>query len=375
MTTDHWRVTLQKWLIWGALAYVVYLMSDLFTVVFLTFILSYIGNTVVNFLTRRFPYRRFNLTLIYFVLITVIVAVASVVIPKVLAEARDLAQHQIAETKEAPPAVDHPSRGEAQASRDTTTVITRQTRKYLDRVIAQLMGEDYFLTFSKSESYDNLVVKVEDSITDFIPRIVDGVKHFVNGLFKVAFHFLLSLLFSFLILWDLPSLAEKIQSFARGRTAEIHAEIAPGLEAFGIMLGKAFEAQTGIAFVNAILTAVGFWILGVPSIALLSTIVFFCSYIPVLGVVISALPAALLAFKVGGIFTVLGLIAMILIVHAIETYMLNPIIYGLHLKMHPVAVLVILLIGEHFFGIWGMILGVPISAFVLKYVVLGEQIA
>ncbi len=47
-------------------------------------------------------------------------------------------------------------------------------------------------------------------------------------------------------------------------------------------------------------------------------IVFFCSFIPVVGVMLSTLPAALFAFKAGGIGMVFGLVVMVLIVHAIE---------------------------------------------------------
>jgi predicted PurR-regulated permease PerM len=140
------------------------------------------------------------------------------------------------------------------------------------------------------------------------------------------------------------------------------------------MLGRAFEAQTLIAVVNAVLTSIGFLILGIPSIALLATIVFFCSYVPVVGVMLSTLPAALFAFKAGGITLVLWLVVMVLIVHAVEAYMLNPIIYGRHMKMHPVAILMILVVGEHLFGIWGLLLGVPVAAFVWTYVIQGKDV-
>jgi predicted PurR-regulated permease PerM len=52
--------------------------------------------------------------------------------------------------------------------------------------------------------------------------------------------------------------------------------------------------------------------------------------------------------------------------------MLNPLIYGRHLRLHPVAVLLILIIAEHLFGVWGLLLGVPIAAFILKYVIEGQ---
>ena len=89
---------------------------------------------------------------------------------------------------------------------------------------------------------------------------------------------------------------------------------------------------------------------------------------------LSTLPAALFAFKAGGITLVLWLVVMVLLVHAVEAYMLNPIIYGRHMKMHPVAIIVILLVGEHLFGIWGLLLGVPMAAFVWTYVIQGRDV-
>jgi predicted PurR-regulated permease PerM len=49
------------------------------------------------------------------------------------------------------------------------------------------------------------------------------------------------------------------------------------------------------------------------------------------------------------------------VIHIIEAYGLNPLIYGKHLKLNPVLVLIILLVAYHSFGLWGMILGVPVA--------------
>ena len=86
---------------------------------------------------------------------------------------------------------------------------------------------------------------------------------------------------------------------------------------------------------------------------------------------ISTVPAAFLALKIGGITHVLWLVLAVAVIHAIEAYMLNPLIYGRHLKLHPLAVLIILMIAEHLFGMWGLLLGVPIAAFVVKHVLEG----
>jgi predicted PurR-regulated permease PerM len=47
---------------------------------------------------------------------------------------------------------------------------------------------------------------------------------------------------------------------------------------------------------------------------------------------------------------------------------LNPIIYGKHLKLNPVFTLIILYVGYHAFGLWGMLLGVPVARYFIHHV-------
>jgi predicted PurR-regulated permease PerM len=361
------------------------MLRHLFPVFFLTFILAYIGNTVVNMMTTRFPYRRLNLVVLYLVGIAALVGYGSVVIPRVASEAKQFVRALVSQEAvdgdgvealrmaHASAVGDTPSI-EGAPEHDTETVLNRQARKYLDKAIVRTLGADGLRDMKGSDLYEGLVTRIEDAVVVLLSRIGAGVREFFNHIALLALHLFISTIISFIIIWDMPRLTAGALSFAEGRTADIYAQIAPGLRAFAVMLGRAFEAQTGIALVNSILTTLGFWILGIPSIALLGTIVFFCSYIPVLGVFLSTLPAGILAIKVGGFMTVVWLVVMVLVVHAIEAYGLNPLIYGHHMRVHPVAVLVILLIGEHLFGIWGLLLGVPVSAFVLKYVIKGESV-
>ena len=53
----------------------------------------------------------------------------------------------------------------------------------------------------------------------------------------------------------------------------------------------------------------------------------------------------------------------ILLGRAIEAYVLNPMIYGKHLKLNPVLTLIILYVAYHAFGLWGMLLGVPVARY------------
>lgn len=351
---------LEKWAIWIGLITILFLLRHLFPIFFLTFVLSYIGYSAVDALTRRFPRRKINVIVVYAVFLGLLTGVVLLVVPRMLNEARHLARQYIA----------------SEAARETgaETFLQREAREAVDSVIVGIAGEETFAEFRESDAYAAITGRLHASLATTSKRVTGEVTAFANQAIAFAFQFVLSIIFSFLLIWDLPKTKERMSRFSTGRTAEIYREIVPGLSAFSTMLGRAFEAQSVVAVVNALLSAIVFILLGLPSIALLAMIVFVCSYIPVLGMFLSTLPAAFLALRVGGLPHVLWLVAAILVIHAIEAYMLNPLIYGRHLRLHPLAVLVILVIAEHLVGVWGLLLGVPIAAFVLKYVIEGQPV-
>jgi predicted PurR-regulated permease PerM len=116
------------------------------------------------------------------------------------------------------------------------------------------------------------------------------------------------------------------------------------------------------------LTLIGLLLLSIPSVMLLTLIVFICGFIPVLGTFISTVPIVLVALNTGGLQLGLAILMVIIFVHAVEAYGLNPLIYGRHFKINPVLVLIILFVGYHLFGIWGMLLGVPVTQYFLHHV-------
>jgi predicted PurR-regulated permease PerM len=181
--------------------------------------------------------------------------------------------------------------------------------------------------------------------------------------------FLLALLFSFLIVLDLPKLKRGIQGLSTTKIGFIYDEVADNIAGFGRVLGRALEAQLFIAICNTILTAIGIWAMGIDNILVLSTIVFFCSFIPVVGTFISSTPICLLALQSDGVGAMVLAIVLICLIHALETYVLNPMIYGHHMHMNPVLVLIVLTIGGKLFGVWGLVLGIPIVNYVFRHAI------
>jgi predicted PurR-regulated permease PerM len=76
----------------------------------------------------------------------------------------------------------------------------------------------------------------------------------------------------------------------------------------------------------------------------------------------------------GGLLVAVWAIIAILIIHFIETSLLNPKIVGNMLHLDPVLVLTILAVSEHFFGVWGLLLGVPVMVYVIRVVILNEEV-
>lgn len=129
--------------------------------------------------------------------------------------------------------------------------------------------------------------------------------------------------------------------------------------------GKVVQVQLLIAGANALLSFIGLWILGFPQLIGLTIMIFFFGLIPVAGVLISLIPLAVIGFQIGGIVKVIHVIVMVALVHGVENYFLNPKLYSMKMKLPIFVTLSVLLVSEHLFGIWGLLLGIPLFMFLL----------
>ena len=198
-----------------------------------------------------------------------------------------------------------------------------------------------------------------------------ALKSFGTQVVNVVSSFFLALLLSFLIVLDLPKLAASIKNLEQTKIRFIYREVSPTIRDFCVTLGKSLEAQLGIALINSVLTTIGLMILGLSQkLVFLSIIVFICGFIPILGVFISSLPICLVALQEsGGFWLVFLCILMIVGVHMVEAYILNPKIYGQRLHMNPVLVLIILTIAGKLFHVWGLLLGLPLCTYIFGHAI------
>ena len=102
-------------------------------------------------------------------------------------------------------------------------------------------------------------------------------------------------------------------------------------------------------------------ILHVPAALLLALLAGICDFVPVLGFIVSALPAVLLALTVSPTTAVIVAAAYVGY-HMAENYFIGPKVYGGRLRLSNLAVLLAFAAGAELFGIIGALLALPVAA-------------
>jgi predicted PurR-regulated permease PerM len=99
----------------------------------------------------------------------------------------------------------------------------------------------------------------------------------------------------------------------------------------------------------------------VPAALLLAVLAFVCDFVPVLGFIVSSVPAVLLALSVSATTAVI-VAGVYVAYHMAENYVIGPKVYGGQLRLSNLAVLLAFAAGAELFGIVGALLALPIAA-------------
>ncbi|CAL5219585.1 g1445 [Coccomyxa viridis] len=361
--------------VWAVVVWFMYSLKDFFGIAMGTFILSFIGNGFVKSAQRArlFPpqispqIRRKILVLVYFTAIVSCVTLFGVMtIPDIIRESADFV---------------------TRLQSDSIWVVVLEKIRHglgdgmmdqLERFMLVASGDELTGTLGSngpqwqewtSERTAYLGTVLQKMLRGYTEAAVSVTSALVTFVSRFALQVGVSMVLSFMVVWDLPAISKGISSLRSSRLSAIYNEVAPSLSVFGMLFGKALQAQAQIAMVNTTLTAAGMWALAIPGLGLLSLFVFICSFIPIAGCFISTIPVAFVALTEYGFLKLSLVVLMVTLIHFIEAYGLNPAIYSAHLKLHPLLVLTVLVVAEHSLGVWGLLLAVPVTVYTMDYIV------
>ncbi|WP_286309961.1 AI-2E family transporter [Agromyces mangrovi Wang et al. 2018] len=207
-------------------------------------------------------------------------------------------------------------------------------------------------------------------VDDFIAQIFETIQAdsgiFISGALSVGStlgHFiagmLLALFATLFILIDGRGIWNWLVSVMPRRS---RAAINGAGEAGWSTLRNFVRVQILVATIDAIGIATGAFLLGVPLAIPIGILVFLGSFVPFVGAIVTGALAVFVALVFNGWVIALLMLGVVLLVQQIEGHVLQPLIMGTAVKVHPLGVVVAVATGSLLAGIPGALFAVPIAA-------------
>ena len=180
----------------------------------------------------------------------------------------------------------------------------------------------------------------------------------VGGVVSFIITILLIGIYTFLLLLSMNPIWVAIKAHLPGRYRETILDILMKIHA---SLSAFFRGRLIVCLLSAILTTIGVYFCGVRFSVVIGIIVGFGGLIPFVGVLAGLIPAVLLALADHGLGNVIGVVAVFIIVQSLEGWVFTPLIIGREVELHPLTIILSLFIGGTLFGLFGVLMSVPVA--------------
>ncbi|WP_166503503.1 AI-2E family transporter [Modestobacter italicus] len=243
--------------------------------------------------------------------------------------------------------------------------VLQQSGAVVDGIVAGLQQVQQWLTGPPlnlgedqvGQAVDRAINTVQDNLQNILSFVFSGVTAVGSGVTNAV----LALVLTFFFLKDGPR-------FLPWLGAQTTRPVAPHIAAVSTQawrtLSDFIRSQALIGFVDAFFIAVGLFLLDVPLILPLAVLIFIGAFVPIVGAFVAGGVAVLIALVSNGFTTAVAVLAVIVVVQAVEGNVLQPIIQGRGLNLPPVMILLAVTAGGSLRGILGALLAVPIAAVV-----------
>jgi predicted PurR-regulated permease PerM len=117
-----------------------------------------------------------------------------------------------------------------------------------------------------------------------------------------------------------------------------------------------------VAAIHAVVIGLALWLLRVPLVIPLIILVFIAAFVPILGFLVAGALAIGVTAATRGWLAAVVLVAIFIIENQLEGHLLQPLVVGRMVRLHPLAIILVLAIGGVVAGIPGAIVAVPTLA-------------
>ncbi|MBC8032186.1 MAG: AI-2E family transporter [Pyrinomonadaceae bacterium] len=238
---------------------------------------------------------------------------------------------------------------------------TEQARSYWNTVGGKMQG---LVGYFRAHRMPGPLL---DAINGAIPGVIDSVSHNVSSVLTGMVGWLAYIpwliiipVLSFFLLKDVDTFRRSaLQMLPRGRWRwrgdEFFQDVNSTLAAY-------IRAQLTACLFIGIVCALGFTLLGLPSPLVLGLIAGVFEFVPLVGPLMIAVVAAILAMLHAGPFSALMVIVFLVVLRIVQDYAVYPRLIGQGIHLHPLAVIIALLSGAELAGVAGIFLAIPVVA-------------
>ncbi len=219
-----------------------------------------------------------------------------------------------------------------------------------------------------------VIAYLEERKEFIFSRVWSGVLGLGRGMGSVLTllgYVVLTPVLTFYLLRDYDRLVARVAELIPRRAREDAVALA---REYDRLVSQYLRGQITVALILGTITACGLLILRFPHAILLGVVVGVFNIVPYLGLVLSLIPALLIALISGNIPLSLLKVAVVYgAAQGLEGAVISPRIVGESVGLHPVWVVLALAVGGFFLGFVGLLLGVPLAVGVKLLLVRGVE--
>ena len=293
---------------------------------FIGLLIAWLVEPAINYFVKNKVGRKLATVVVYLILIFIIILIAALIVPEFIAQVNEL--------------------------------ITR-IPNFL-KSINTFINDTFKSTadFDLSSVKESLINTINNFVNNFTSENLTGIVEKLSSSIKVVSNFVLGILIAFYLSLDFKNVNKYVSILVPNR---FHEDIKKITTPLNEMLRNYVNGTLLSCLFVMILSLIGFLISGVSSPLLFAIFCAITNLIPYFGPYIGGIPVILIGFTMNP-YVGLGCLITVVLVQFLEGNILNPLIVGKAVSLHPVILMLSLLVFEYFFGIFGMVIAVPIVA-------------
>ena len=229
----------------------------------------------------------------------------------------------------------------------------KQSKKIIDDLLDSRLSEEFRPQIEQVT--ENISSQLTTWASNFSARAVNWASHFVSAASQVIVAVIIMPFILFYLLRDGKNLKGYITQFLPKKLREPAGQV---LSDVNSQLANYVRGQITVAIIVAFMFMILFKIIGLRYGVTLAVVAGVLNLVPYLG---SFLPALVLGLIAGPVM-LLKVIIVFIVEQTIEGRFVSPLILGSQLSIHPITILFVLLTSGSMFGIWGVLLGIPVYA-------------